>query len=146
MTNTNKKPVFIALGTLILVAIAVFFGMQIYLYNAPDTGLGFGKPVDLNTDRYCTTPVPSVESRSVFGMADIWNERMQEIVGIQEDIAAIAVEHSEHAPYHFETSADTSDGKTVITFAGTYTENGEQKEYQKKWELDYIFTDNIIND
>lgn len=146
MTNANKKPVFIALGTLILVAIAVFFGVQIYLYNSPDTGLGFGKPVDLNTDRYCTTPVPSAESRSIFGMADIWNERMQEIVGIQEDIAAIAVEHSEHAPYHFETSADTSDRKTVITFAGTYTENGEQKEYQKKWELDYIFTDNIIND
>lgn len=145
MSNTSKKALIIALGALILVALAVFFGVQIYLYNSPDTSLGFGKPVDLNTDRYCTMPVPSVESRSIFGMSDVWNERMHEIVSIQENIAAIAVEHDKHTPYHFETSVDNSNGKTVITLAGTYTENGEQKEYQKKWELDYIFSDNIIN-
>lgn len=132
-----KKKILIALGALLLGAVLWFGGYMIYIYN---TGLcQISKSyTEFNDDEYIESW--TVIYSPLFGRF-ISPKTEGRILEFNDKNRAVTLDIAENCgePYHIETDMTFEDGRTIVRWHGTYTdENGGAQTYDKAVVYDFI--------
>lgn len=127
----------------VIVAVSTgFYALESYSFNHPRIAITFYTSGEGSENVY-TIPQLSFEPRGMSGVSEEWDNRYFEIMDTINQMLAFAREHSADAPYFFDSEVTVSDGKTLFTISGYYTQNGEKVEASKTYTLDYVVTEDI---
>ena len=131
-----KKKILIALGAILLGAVVWLGGYMIYIYN---TGLcQISKNYTESSDEYIESW--TVIYSPLFG--ELISPKTEErIFEFNDRNRAVILDIAENCgkPYHIETDMTFEDGRTIVRWYGTYTdESGGTQTYDKAVVYDFI--------
>lgn len=130
-----KKTVIIIVSIVLILALAAG-GTYLWAANNPEITLNIGKPVE-ETDIYIKTLTTGYSEKLNVPIAKYLKAQLNELyesVNSEHEKLATSCE----APTHIEIElSKADDGKTVVTYKGTITEDGVTKEYSKQMTFDY---------
>lgn len=134
--------IFLIVAAVVFALFAGWYGFNYYGYEHPKIAINFVTS-DEGAENVFTVPQIDFKERSSWGVAEYWDNRYYEAYDIINKMIALAHTHDDHKPYLFDSRVEIIYGKTVFTFEGYYTENGERQTVAETYTLDYVLTENI---
>lgn len=130
-----KKTVIIIVSIVLILALASG-GTYLWAANNPEITLNISKPVD-ETGVYIESLSTGYSEKLNIPVSKKLKAQLNELyesVNSEHEKLATSCE----APTHIEIElSKADDGKTVVTYKGTITEDGVTKEYSKQMTFDY---------
>ncbi|MGN0539170.1 MAG: hypothetical protein ACI4KI_04870 [Candidatus Fimenecus sp.] len=130
-----KKTVIIIVSIVLVFAIAAG-GTYLWAAKNPEITLNVSKPVD-KTDIYIESLSTGYSEKLNIPISKNLKSQLNELYeAVNSEYEKLAA--SCEAPTHIELElSKADDGKTVVTYKGTITEDGITKEYSKQMTFDY---------